>query len=82
MRLEWPFKVNGSELDFTAPWRQVRWMRDSLSPMSLPAGAVSSEHKEAALKHIQGLHDFADRDLQCLIIPHGIVLIHVSKLLV
>jgi len=82
MRLDWPFQVNDIELDFTAaPWCQVRWMRDSLSPMSLPAGAVSSEHKEAALKHIQGLHDFADRDLQGLIIPHGIIPIHVSKLL-
>jgi len=78
---DWPLQVNDSEHDFTAPWRQVRWMRDSLSSMSLPAGAVSSEHKEAALKHIQGLHDFADRDLQGLIIPHGIIPIHVSKLL-
>ena len=49
--------------------------------MYLPAGAVSSEHKEAALKHIQGLHNFADRDLQGLIIPHGIIPIHISKLL-
>ena len=49
--------------------------------MSLPAGAVRSEHKEASLKHIQCLHDFADRDLQGLIIPHGIIPIHVSKLL-
>jgi len=74
-------QVNDSELDFTAPWCRVWWIRDSLSPMSLPAGAVNSEHKEAVLKHIQGLHDFADRDLQGFIIPHGIIPIHVSKLL-
>jgi len=36
--------------------------------------------REATLKHIQGLHDFAARDLQGLIIPHGIIPIHVSKL--
>ena len=24
MRLDWPLQVNPSELDFTAPWRQVR----------------------------------------------------------
>jgi len=81
MRLDWPLQVYDSELDFTVPWRQVRKMRDSLSPMSLPAGAVTSDQKEVALKHIQGLHDFADRDLQGLIIPHGIIPIHVSKLL-
>jgi len=81
MRLDWPLQVNDSELDFTAPWRQVRWMRDSLSPMSLPAGAVTSEHKEAALKHIQDLHHFADRNLQGHILPHGIIPIHVSRLL-
>jgi len=56
-------------------------MQDSLPPMSMPAGAVTGTHKEAALKHIQGPHDFADRDLQGLIIPHDIIPIHVSKLL-
>jgi len=30
-----------------------------MSPMSLPAGAVESGHKETALKHIQVLHAFA-----------------------
>jgi len=34
IRLDWPLQVNDSELDFTAPWRQVRWMQDSLKPMS------------------------------------------------
>jgi len=49
--------------------------------MILPAGAVESEHQETTLKHIQVLHAFADRDLQGLIIPHGIMPMHVSKLL-
>ena len=75
MRLDWPLQVN----DITAPWRQVRWMRDS--QCLCPRGAVSSDNKEAALKNMKGLHDFADRDLQGLIIPHGIIPIHVSKLL-
>jgi len=79
MRLEWPFKVNGSELDFTSPWRQVRWMRDSLTPTFLPVRAVESGHQETALEHIQVLHAFADRDLQSLIIPHGIMPLYVSK---
>ena len=52
-------------------------------PMSLPVGAVTSGHHETALKHMQILHAFAsaDRDLQGLIIPHGIMPVHVSKLL-
>jgi len=33
------------------------------------------------VKHIQVLQAFADRDLQGLIIPHGIMPMHVSKLL-
>jgi len=82
LQLDWLLQANDSVLDFTAPWRQVRWMRDSLSSMSLPAGTVAPEHQGAALKHTQALHDFADRDLQGLIIPHGIMPIHVSKLLV
>jgi len=81
MRLDWPLQVNDSELNFTAPWREVRWMRDSLSLMSLPAGAAASGHQETALKHIQVLHDFADRDIQGLIIPHNIMPMHISKLL-
>jgi len=81
IRLDWPLQVNDSELDFTEPWRQVRWMRDSLSPMSLPVGAVNSGHQETALKLIQVLHAFADTDLQGLVIPHGIMPLHVSKLL-
>jgi len=81
IRLDWHVQVNDSELDFTAPWRQARWMRDSLSPMSLPVGAVKSGHHETALKLIQALHAFADRDLQGLIIPHGTMPVHVSKLL-
>ena len=56
-------------------------MRDSLSPLSLPSGAVANEHQLPALQHIQVPHDFADRDLQGLIIPHGIMPVHVSKLL-
>jgi len=79
--LDWPLQVNDSELDFTAPWRQVRWMQDSLKPMSLPVGAVTSGHHETALKHIQVLHGFADRDIQVLIMPHGIMPLQVSKLL-
>jgi len=79
--LDWPLQLNDSELNFTAPWRQVRKMRDSLSPKSLHAGAVERGHLETALKHIQVLHAFADRDLQGLIIPHGIMPMHVSKLL-
>jgi len=81
MRLDWPLQVNDSDLDFIAPWCQVRWMRDSLSPMPLPVGAVNNGHQETALKHIQALHAFADRDLQGLIISHGIMPVHVSKLL-
>jgi len=81
MRLDWPLQVNDSELDFTVPWRQVRWMRDSLSPMSLPVGVVTSGHQETAQKHVQALHAFADRDLQGLIIPHDVMPIHLSKLL-
>ena len=81
IRLDWPLQVNDSELDFTAPWRQVRWMQDSLKPMSLPVGAVTSGHHETALKHIQVLHGFADKDIQGLIIPHGIMPLHVSELL-
>jgi len=50
-------------------------------PKSLPAGAVASRHQEVALKFIQVQHDFADRDLQGLIIPHGIIPMYVSKLL-
>ena len=57
----------------SASWRQVRWMRVSLSSMSLPAGTVAPEHQRAALKHIRARHDYADRDLQGLIIPHGII---------
>jgi len=26
IRLDWPLQINDSELDFIAPWRQVRWM--------------------------------------------------------
>ena len=81
MRLDWPLQVNDSELNFTAPWREVRWMRDSLSLMSLPAGAAASGHQETALKHIQVLQAFADREFQGLIIPHGIMPQYVSKLL-
>jgi len=81
IQLDWHLQVNDSEMYFTAPWRQVRWMRDSLSPMSLPVGALESGHQETALKHIQVLHAFADRDLQGLIIPHGIMPLHVSKVL-
>ena len=81
MRFDWPLQVNDSVLDFTAPWHQLKWMRDSLLSMSLPAGAVESGHQETALKHIQGLHAFADRDLQGLIIPHGIMPMNASKLL-
>jgi len=44
-------------------------------------GRVAPEHQEAALKHIRALHDFADRDVKGLIIPHGIMPIHVSKLI-
>jgi len=80
MRLDWPLQVNDSKLDFTAPWRQVRWMRDSLSPLSLPVGAVTSRHQETAQKHVQVLHIFADRDLQGLIIPHGVVPVHSPSL--
>jgi len=61
--LDWPLQLNDSELNFTAPWRQARWMRDSLSPMSLPAGVVERGQLETAFKHIQVLHVFADRDL-------------------
>ena len=64
-------------LDFTAPWRHVLWMRDSLSTLSLPVGAAKSRHHETTLKHIQVLHAFSDRDLQGLIIPHGIIPLHV-----
>jgi len=81
MQLDRPLQVNDSELDFTAPCRQVWWMRDSLSPMSLPVNAVKSGHQETTLKRIQVLHAFADRDLQGLIIPHGIIPLHVVKLL-
>jgi len=61
-------------------------MQDSLLPLSLPAGTFTREHQGASLKHIQALRDFADRDLQDLIIPHGIMpifwfLVNVSKLL-
>ena len=49
--------------------------------MALPVGAVTSGHHEKALKHMQVLHAFADRDLQGLIIPHCIMPVHVSKLL-
>ena len=49
--------------------------------MSLPVGALKSRHQEKALKHIQVLPAFADRNLPGLIIPHGIMPIHVSKLL-
>jgi len=44
-------------------------------------GAVTSGHHDKALKHIQVLYAFADRDLENLIIPHGIMPVHVSKLL-
>ena len=44
-------------------------------------GAVTSGHHDKALKHIQVLYAFADRDLESLIIPHGIMPVHVSKLL-
>jgi len=81
IRLDWPLQVNDSELDFTASCRQVRWMQDSLKPMSLPVGVVTSGHHETALEHIQVLHGFADRDIQGLIIPHGIMPLFVSKLL-
>ena len=85
MRLDWPLQVNNSKLDFTAPWRQVRWMRNlnSLSPLSLPVGAVQSAlsgHQETAQKHVQVLYAFADRDLQGLIIPHSVFPLHLSKL--
>jgi len=73
LRLDWLLQANDSEQDFTASWRQVRWMRVSLSSMSLPAGTVAPEHQGAALKHIRARHDYADRDLQGLIIPHGII---------
>jgi len=53
-------------------------MRDSLSSMSLPAGTVALEYQEAALKHIRALHAFADRNLQSLIIPHGIRVAYLS----
>jgi len=49
--------------------------------MSLPAGAVESGHQKTALKYIQVLHAFAERDLQGPIIPHGFMPLHVSKLL-
>jgi len=49
--------------------------------MFLLVGAVQSGRQETALKHIQVLHAFADRDPQGLIIPHGIMPLHVSKLL-
>ena len=49
--------------------------------MSLPVGALKSRNQETTPKHIQVLHAFADRDLQGLIIPHGIIPLHVSKLL-
>jgi len=84
---ERPYDLTGndSELDFTAPWRQVRWMQDSLKPMSLPVGAVTSGHHETSLKHIQVLRGFAGRNVQGLIIPHGIMplqdSVQVSKLL-
>jgi len=81
IRLDWPLQVNDSKLDSTAPRRQVKWMRDSLSPMSLPVGAVKSGHQETVLKHIQVLLAFVDRDLQGLTIPYGIIPLHVSKLL-
>jgi len=81
IRLDWPLQVNDSELDFTAPFRQVRWMQDLLKPMSLPVGAVTSGQHERALQYIQVLHSFADRDIQGLIIPYGIMPLHVSKLL-
>jgi len=48
----------------------------------MPSGTVAPEHQGAALKHVRALHDFADRDLQGLIILHGIMSMHVSKLLV
>jgi len=48
--------------------------------MSLPVGAIECGHRETALNHIQVLHALADREIQGLIIPHGIPL-HVSKLL-
>ena len=73
IQLVWPLQVNDSELDFTAPWRQVLWMKDLLKPMSLPVGAATSGHHETTLKQIQVLHGFADRDIQGLIIPHGIM---------
>ena len=62
MRLDWHLQVNDSKLDFTAPWRQVRWMRDLLS-----------------LTHTGPACFFADRDLQGLITPHGIIPVYVSK---
>ena len=65
LRLDWLLQANDSVLDFTAPWRQVRWMRDSLSSMSMPA--VAPEHQGATLKHIRALHNFADSHLQGLI---------------
>jgi len=48
----------------------------------MPSGTVAPEHQGAALKHVRAIHDFADRDLQVLIILHGIMSMHVSKLLV
>jgi len=65
IRLDWPLQINDSELDFTAPWRQVQWMRDSLSPMALPVGAVTSGHHETALQHIQAS---SSRMVSCLYI--------------
>ena len=82
MRLDSPLQVKDSELDFTALCRQVRWKQDSLSPLSLSAvGAVTSGHQKTAQKHIQVLLAFADQDLQALIISHGVMLLHLSKLL-
>jgi len=79
--------AQGKPYDLTGLCRLMIASRTSLNhgvkcggceiPMSLPVGA---DH-ETALKHIQALHAFADRDLQGLIIPHGIMPVHVSKLL-
>ena len=79
IRLDWHLQLNDKKLDFTAPWRQVWWMQDSLTPMFLPVRAVENGHQKTALEHIQVLHAFADRDLQSLIIPHGIMPLYVSK---
>ena len=51
----------------------TRFTVTSLSPMSLPTGAIKSGYNEKALKLIQVFHALADKDLQGLIIPLGIM---------